>query len=797
VRTLLAANADANARDVNGLSMLYVAAGLGFYDITELLLEYKADANLGTTNTTPLHSATKNGNLDICKLLLAFGADPLISCVKIGTMLDIIFTTDTLGKMKQALTDLVLNHLAHEYASNKDARKRIVSHIETMSELHDKTLKNKFFTLLTKAASLSALNAKLALLDSEEDINSQASGETLLYYFAAIGNVAGVERALKYGADVNLGHAKTKATPLMIAAQNGRFNVCRILLKNYADPDLVIHGDTTAIHHAARYGEFSIVGQLLNSGANPFITEACGRKILDILAHETNGKYTAIEKLIRLHKNSPDNRLLEAATRNEPENILLALQAGAIINSNEYDNNGYTPLAKAATAGHVSVVETLLEYKADPNLPNKNKPFDCPLGIAAEGGHVEICQLLLAHGAKHNYLNALNGSPLYYAAQSGSVAICRMLLDLNADPMIMCRDGDSPFLFIFRHNDLDKANAIGILLLDHIAAGIKNKKIVLTNDDTIRLQRILQLAAKKSMPEIVARLLKIGITHPDIAIGIKQEEVKQKKPLMFDAIVFLMERQVPNDIIISLLPEKFSEFYDSNIKNAIYDYIVKANSVAECEKCLSDKNHPFYVILHKPRILSVSENSGTLKKIRVLRDKLSLVEVAKPAPLEISLPVGQPLTQENAAIDDMTPPPSYAEAISQSAPPSYAEVSSQPAPYQHVYPRFGEDGSLILPDLPDMNPEQPPPSYAEAMRLKLSIQTVDDYFELTEVEHSITSSLTEMAPTPLAMIPARLFTPERAPALPPAPVVAARAATQQVEKSTTTTPTKRIAVLDQ
>jgi ankyrin repeat protein len=74
--SLLAHDADINARDAKGGALLHYAVGEGYRDVAELLLAHGADVNIKEDiGQTPLHIAASVGNKDVAELLLAHGAD--------------------------------------------------------------------------------------------------------------------------------------------------------------------------------------------------------------------------------------------------------------------------------------------------------------------------------------------------------------------------------------------------------------------------------------------------------------------------------------------------------------------------------------------------------------------------------------------------------------------------------------------------------------------------------------------------------------------------------------------------
>ena len=69
--------------------------------------------------------------------------------------------------------------------------------------------------------------------------------------------------------------------------------------------------------------------------------------------------------------------------------------------TNATNNDGVTPLLKAAQKGHTEIVTALLAAKADVNAANKTDGVT-PLYMAAAKGHTEIVTTLLEANADVN-----------------------------------------------------------------------------------------------------------------------------------------------------------------------------------------------------------------------------------------------------------------------------------------------------------------------------------------------------------------------------------------------------------
>jgi ankyrin repeat protein len=159
---------------------------------------------------------------------------------------------------------------------------------------------------------------------------------------------------------------------------------------------------------------------------------------------------------------------------------LLALPAVAAAGCvNAADPEGWTPLASATAAGHVTVVRALLGAGASPGartsggqaplhyhkgrvevidalLPAvvaaggpgavdaRDKAGQTALHRAAGPGHVAAARALLAAGASVNARDAFGRTPLSYAAEELRPEMVSLLLGAGADADAKDRDGRTP-----------------------------------------------------------------------------------------------------------------------------------------------------------------------------------------------------------------------------------------------------------------------------------------------------------------------------------------------------------------
>lgn len=127
--------------------------------------------------------------------------------------------------------------------------------------------------------------------------------------------------------------------------------------------------------------------------------------------------------------------------------------------------NQHKQIIKAAKAGDVSAVRTLLE--ADASLIDARDSDDStPLHCAAWKGHAEVAALLLDFGADIQARNS-NGhwgdTPLHAAAHGNQRAVAELLIARGADIHAKNASGNTPL----QETEAHKATPVANLLKKH------------------------------------------------------------------------------------------------------------------------------------------------------------------------------------------------------------------------------------------------------------------------------------------------------------------------------------------
>ncbi|KAM0910759.1 hypothetical protein ACQ4PT_013947 [Festuca glaucescens] len=190
---------------------------------------------------------------------------------------------------------------------------------------------------------------------------------------------------------------------LMLAAMEGRLDVCRLLVEDVrVDVNKPVSDDegNTAVFVSAMLGTAATTRYLLDCGADPTVAGSMGTALHGAVI---NGQYETIE---------------------------LLLSRG--IDVDLFDSVHGTALHVAASKGEAGMVKLLLEHSADPN-----KVFNLdstPLGMAIQNKSLECVRLLLKAGANPNFLYYNGVTYTMVAANNGLPDIMKCLLDAGANP---------------------------------------------------------------------------------------------------------------------------------------------------------------------------------------------------------------------------------------------------------------------------------------------------------------------------------------------------------------------------
>ena len=276
--------------------------------ITQLLLDAGADIDSFTNVAcqTPLFLAIEVGSTQLCRFLLAKGANVHLRDVKQRTCLHLASLTgnrDIVEVLLQYGADI--NTLQSErnalYCAAHEGHEGVVD------------------VLLNFGAS------------AEAKVIQQAQA---LHYASRRGHTRTVWRLLQHGIDVEVVDVN-RSTALHVAVQNGHEDMVRLLLEHEARIEAFDVGHLTALHHAVAWPQYTMISLLLDFGANIEARRVDGSTPLALAA--LNGWALAVELLVN---------------------------KGADIHAVRNDGSGV--LHCGALGGDLGVVSFLLHQNADP-----------------------------------------------------------------------------------------------------------------------------------------------------------------------------------------------------------------------------------------------------------------------------------------------------------------------------------------------------------------------------------------------------------------------------------------------
>jgi uncharacterized protein len=261
---------------------------------------------------------------------------------------------------------------------------------------------------LVAAARSGDTAGAIALIDKKADVNAAASdGTTALHYAVYRDDVALVDRLLKAGARTQVANAYG-SSPLSEAALVGNPGVIASLLKAGADPDLANGDNQTPLMILARTSNVAAAKALLKHGADVNVAE----------------------------KWKGQTALMWAAAQDQADMVNLLVKHGANVNARSQVNRwnrlvtaepraqvrpigGLTPLLYATRQGCFACVKTLVEAKADVDLPDPEGVT--PLIMAITNFHFDIAAYLLEKKANPNKWDWWGRTPLYCAVDLNTI----------------------------------------------------------------------------------------------------------------------------------------------------------------------------------------------------------------------------------------------------------------------------------------------------------------------------------------------------------------------------------------
>ncbi|KAH0499664.1 hypothetical protein TgHK011_006841 [Trichoderma gracile] len=351
--------------------------------------------------------------------------------------------------------------------------------------------------------------APLLELNLDPNLEVPSLGRSMLGYAAYHNRIDAVRALLAAGAKVDEGGDDW--TPLHCAYDNTEITV--LLLENGADVNLRDVSNRSALYFASKWGHSGVVSAIL--GKKPHsdtLEQALGVALQNSQAHIAELLVRHDDDLTTESSDAGAWLAIAVSTSNAAlVNLILDRCRGLDINQLSSDEWSEAPLHCISNSTEAIIVRTLAARGADVNILNWRK--ETPLWKAAAADNLSVAQCLVRRGAK---VNGPDNQPvaLVEACGSASPDFVKFMLDEGADINAACyaNPGTALHAALLRDEDEGEGEARKAQILD-----------VLLNTDGINVRirsrlwgSVLNAAAMKCQPNIVKRLLKMGVAANDV-----------------------------------------------------------------------------------------------------------------------------------------------------------------------------------------------------------------------------------------------------------------------------------------
>ena len=434
---------DIHSRDfIDNATPLHLASRCGQMEVGRMLIKHGADVTAQDgAGRTPLHLATQKGQMEVGRMLIEHGADimaqdedgrtPLHSAAQEGQV--------EVGRM-------LIKHGADVTAQDKGGK-----------------------TPLRLASQERQVEVGRMLTEHGADVTVQdKDGKTLLHLASQRGQVEFGCMLTEHGADVTA-QDKDGRTPLHLASQAGKVESGRILIKNGADVTAQDKNGRTSLHLASQE---EVTRMLIDHDADLTAQDKDGNTPLNLALILGNMKAarTIIECGVDVTVQNKDGEtLLHLASKlgegyREPrwlqvEVARMLIKRGHGADLAARNKNGETPLHLASCS---EIACMLILRGADLSAQNKNG--ETPLHLASSR---DVAWTLIFYGAGVSAQNKDGMTPLHLASERGQVEVARLLIERGADVTAQDKDGQTPLHLALQEGQAELARMLVLMLVEH------------------------------------------------------------------------------------------------------------------------------------------------------------------------------------------------------------------------------------------------------------------------------------------------------------------------------------------
>uniref|UniRef100_A0A6N2M8P0 Uncharacterized protein n=1 Tax=Salix viminalis TaxID=40686 RepID=A0A6N2M8P0_SALVM len=227
--------------------------------------------------------------------------------------------------------------------------------------------------------------------------------DKLLHYAAAINRVDLMEVLCASFEDIDVNSVDSRGrTPIHVAASRGHVEVARFCVSAGGKTEVLDCDGSSSLHLAAEKGHLEITEYLLDC-SYCYIKHVVNREGKTPFSIAVDNGHSHLYDLLHI-----GDALQRAARLNDVNGVKSCLAEGAKVNSS--DQNGWTPLHRAAFKGKLETAQVLLDHGAQ--VDAIDDAGYTPLHCAVEAGHMQVALLLISHGASAEVRSLDGAAPL-------------------------------------------------------------------------------------------------------------------------------------------------------------------------------------------------------------------------------------------------------------------------------------------------------------------------------------------------------------------------------------------------
>lgn len=410
---------------------LSYAAIEGHWKVISIMLNYTSTQNpIDSNGNTALHLSCKKGHTKIVGRLIDLGKFDVEFRTKLGlTSLHIAAEEGHAS----VVTELI------QRGANIDCQKSNTDGEQTNGE---------------KAIHVAARNGKdlvVAALQDFKDMSADQDqdGNTPVMLAARAGHTSVLKLLLSTARNKTPEQLWTNSFPLHMAVSNNDEELGRILIDHGYKVDFRNGLGEAPIHVATELKSLSMIKWLMYNGADlrsknkqgeTALFFAVDKEAMEVCKTILEAPADKILEFIDIADGDGDTPLYQACVRQNKSIVQLLLDHKA--NPNQKCSLGWTPLHQIATSVGAEIMQLLFDAGAEHDI---NNDYDSTaIILAAQVGREDAVRLLLKQGASARVINSSGSSALHRAAQGGHLECVKLLVEAEADYNLRKNNGLTP-----------------------------------------------------------------------------------------------------------------------------------------------------------------------------------------------------------------------------------------------------------------------------------------------------------------------------------------------------------------